>query len=202
MTSTNSQFPPSSIQMNPFLEHRLMGTSPIRFDIRLGADAALAGEGPPIPEDPVPLLMFLCPNGPNGAQPATYPGLRQLHISGIADDPVAKFPWPFTVTTSHESLPITVLDVMDAIYCNFEQLMTAEEYASLDIERKHQVERAFHVRQAIKRSSDMLLICTGRPPRLEDDGIRRVDYLGDRWIFRGLEPAPDGNGFILFVGPP
>lgn len=178
-----------------------MGTTPMRFDIRLGADTALVGESPPTPEDPTPLLVLMQPSGPNGAQPATYPGLRQLHVSGIADDPVAKFPWPFTVTTSHESLPITVLDVMDAIYCNFQELMTQEEYESLDVERKHQVERAYHVRQAMKRQGQFLLQDKGNVP-IADDGIRRVDYLGDRCIFRGLEPAPDGNGFILFVGPP
>ena len=36
----------------------------------------------------------------------------------------------------------------------------------------------------------------------EADGLRRLDYLGSNYIFRGLEPAPDGEGFILFMGAP
>ena len=32
-------------------------------------------------------------------------------------------------------------------------------------------------------------------------GLRRVDFLGDRYMFRGLEPAPDGDGFMMYFGP-
>lgn len=34
-----------------------------------------------------------------------------------------------------------------------------------------------------------------------DDGARRIDYLGERVMFRGLEPSPAKDGtWMLFVG--
>jgi len=35
-----------------------------------------------------------------------------------------------------------------------------------------------------------------------NDGLRRVDYMGDRVMFRGLEPSPRKDGtWMLFLGP-
>ena len=32
------------------------------------------------------------------------------------------------------------------------------------------------------------------------DPMKRVDYLGQQVMFRGLEPNPDGEGWMLFLG--
>lgn len=199
----DSRIPPSRVQLNPMLEHRLMGTQPIRVDVRHSPEVAILGETPPIPEDPVPGLTYLFVDGPNGAQQATFPSFRQLHVSGIADDPVGRFPWPFTITSAHEHVGITVVDVLDAIYCNFQELMTEEEYWSLDVERREQVVRSFHIRQVLRREKHTMLTFAGRTNEpFSEDGVRRVDYLGDRYILRGLEASPDNRSFIIFFGPP
>jgi len=36
----------------------------------------------------------------------------------------------------------------------------------------------------------------------DNTDLRRIDDLSDRVFFGGLEPAPDGDGCMVFVGPP
>ncbi len=134
------------------------------------------------------------PEGPNGAQPATYPGVSALTISALADEMTLDFPWPVTALAGDNSLPVTVRDVLNAVYVNFQEFISQEELDCLTELRRGQVERAYR-----ERVRDL-------PGVLPDDGIRRVDFLGDRCVFRGLEPMREGGGdeegFVLFVGPP
>ena len=142
----------------------------------------------------VPVGMFeFCADGPNGAQPATYPGVPSLRITALAGDWHQSFPWPVTVFARHEALPVCVKDVLDALLANFEERLWDEEVCAMSYWRMALTHEAYWRRLKLE-------VGGRRPPR--DDGLRRVDYLGDAPFFRGLAPAPDGEGFMLFVGPP
>ncbi|KAH9848778.1 hypothetical protein C2E23DRAFT_862427 [Lenzites betulinus] len=181
---------PGTLQLNPWLTHRATGPSPLHFDLRLRAeDAQLNTREDRYGARRAEFRAF----GPNGAQPATYPGVPRLRICALAGDAQPVFWWPFTVLAHHEALPVQVRDVLDALVANFEERMTLEEFNLLSDERAGMLHRAYGRRTA--------LVVGGRPcPK--DDGLRRVDYLGDNICFRGLEPMPDGEGFMMFVGPP
>ncbi|KAI0915178.1 hypothetical protein AcV5_005499 [Taiwanofungus camphoratus] len=185
--------PASEIQLNPFLRHRPIGKPPILFDLRLHEPLVLLGEMPPVPGDREPWHVPFYSAGPNGAQPATYPAITGLHITALADDTLPRFPWPFIVVPHHPSLPVLIRDVLNACIANFEERMTQEEVDALSEQRKDQTYRAYWQR--------VTTMVGGRIPG-DEDGLRRIDYLGDRAFFRGLEPAPDGDGFMMFVGPP
>ncbi|PIL22994.1 hypothetical protein GSI_14301 [Ganoderma sinense ZZ0214-1] len=176
--------------------------APLYFDLRLRADDVKLGEPEPEPipyAHLAPLDMPLANDdptfceGPNGAQPATYPGVPRLRIAAVAGDAQAAFPWPVTVLPHHEALPVLVADVVHALVANFEERLAAPELDALSDTRRTMVFQAYWRR--------MRLPVGGRTPP-ETDGLRRVDYLGDAICFRGLEPNRDGDGFVLFLGPP
>ncbi|KAH9937966.1 hypothetical protein B0H21DRAFT_825351 [Amylocystis lapponica] len=189
-----SPYPPlraSDLQLNPFLEHRLFGRPPIIFDLRSHTHLAMLGEMAPEPGDPSPLRLYFVPTGPNGAQPATYPGVSRMRVTSLADDTFPIFPWPFTVRSQHSSLPVSVHDVMNALIANFEERMEQYEIDALSSEQQQRTERAFWER--------VNTMYSGYFPN-PDRGFTRIDYLGDKRFFRGLEPDPDGEGFMLFLG--
>ncbi|KAJ3535749.1 hypothetical protein NM688_g6932 [Phlebia brevispora] len=128
--------------------------------------------------------------GPNGAQPATYPGVRFLKITMLADDPLPVFPWPFIVRSVDYTMPVTVADVVFHIRSNFRQKMHDHELYALKAERKDILDRAFYTRIGSMETEEVYRASL------------RVDYLGSNYVFRGLELSPDGEGFMLFVGPP
>ncbi|KAI0338067.1 hypothetical protein BDW22DRAFT_1338605 [Trametopsis cervina] len=175
-----------SLQLNPFLEHRRTGVPPMTFDIRFMLPSIILGET----ADPDSKYVMFNAEGPNGAQPATYPGVGALSITALADDMVLAFPWPVIAVARHAALPVTVRDVCDAVYQNFQEFMMKEELDALSKQRRGQVMRAYE-----ERVRDL-------PHTTREDGVRRVDFLGDRCVFRGLEPTADGEGFVMFVGPP
>ena len=84
---------------------------------------------------------------------------------------------------------MTVQDVLRGVLANFHERVAAEELAALTGVRREQVHRAYWQRVQ-ELGFD------------EGDGVRRVDYLGDRYMFRGLEPVRGEEGFMAFFGPP
>ncbi|KAI1787962.1 hypothetical protein LXA43DRAFT_975037 [Ganoderma leucocontextum] len=215
---------PEELQLNPFLVHNLMGRPPLHFDLRLRAEDITLGERPPavtpytrsrpganhansnllpwLPahaasasdssSDSERAAPSWC-DGPNGAQPATYPGVPRLRITALAGDAQHSFPWPVTVLPHHEALPVLVADVVHALVANFEERLASAEVEALSDGRRVMLYQAYWRR--------MRLPVGGHTPP-ESDGLRRVDYLGDAVYFRGLEPNPGGDGFVLFMGPP
>lgn len=180
--------PLSQVQLNPFLVHRKTGRPAMLVDIRLNEDGLLLGEQAgllPSIRCPVPF----CIEGPNGAQPATYPGLTSMNITAIADDALGQFPWPFVVSQHHPSLPVTMEDFLYSLLFNFRAFLKHTEIDNIPDGRRAMINQAYFRR----------LQCTGMP---NNDGLRRSDYFGDRYQFRGLEPAPDGRGYIMFFGLP
>lgn len=147
------------------------------------------GELTPVQGDKQPVRLPFEIDYSNGAQPATYPGVSSLKITTIADDPLPICPWPILVVSHHPSLPVLVGDVLYAIIRNFSQHMTNQEYYSLSLDRRLQVHTAYWNRVRVILGDWQ-----------DDDGVRRIDYLGDRHYFRGLEPDSNGEGFVIFFG--
>ena len=116
-----------------------------------------------------------------------------MRITGLAGDSQHEFPWPVTVMPHHEALPVLVSDVVNALIANFEERLTIEEIEALSEGRKLMLYHAYWRR---------IRFPVGGRTLPDDDGLRRVDYLGDAVFFRGLEPNPCGDGFMLFTGPP
>lgn len=188
---SSTPLPSTELQLNPYLTHRLFGRPPIMLDMRDHLIRAQLGQLEPTTPGGYPKQYLFCPDGPDGCQPATYPPVTELYIGALADDNCTTFPWPMLVTP-RDGLPVMVRDVLNALIANFEEWLTCEEIAALSDQRRAHMLRAYWERVGT-------IIC-GRIPG-DDDGLRRIDYLGDRVWFRGLEPSPDGVGFVLFVGP-
>ena len=122
-----------------------------------------------------------------------------MRIVAVAEEPLGRFPWPFTVH-ARDGLPVTVQDVVFSMLINFGQFMTREELEAFEFRRREIIEVAYRQRLKQKRFLE-------EPGDLADaveeviEGVRRVDLLGSSFYFRGLECAPDGDGWIMFVGP-
>jgi hypothetical protein len=175
--------------LNPFLQHRVVGYSPVYFHIASTPGAVYHR---------LPLTRNLTvPLWPEElAQPATYPFLKDMHIKNIADDDSTNpFPWPMIV---HNSDGVLLRDIFAAISENFSQYVAQEEFSHWTEERKKTAKRAYRARVAIANTSLDPFI----PPSHDNTGLRRVDYMGERVLFRGLEPSPEQDGtWVMFLGP-
>ncbi|EMD32250.1 hypothetical protein CERSUDRAFT_99641 [Gelatoporia subvermispora B] len=191
-TTPGPPIPTTKLELNPFLQHRLFGQPAITFDLRGDASVVFIGDfDPPWPNPEQPAVLFET-DGSNGCQPATYPGVSELRIVALADDPLGRFLWPFTIVAHHPSLPVLVKDVIEGIIANFDEFMTKEEFYGLSDGRRDQLMTTYWSR--------VFKMVKGKIPGA-DDGLRRTDYLGESRFFRGLEPMKDGSGFVLFLGP-
>ena len=175
-------YPPSECQLNPYLEHRSFGPPPLYFNIGLGTGGIVFYE----PEGTIPL------EAADRAQPATYPLLTEMYIDTVGDDPSRTFLWPFPI---HNPNGILCQDVFEAICVNFEQYISQDEYDSWPESLQNRCTRSYNARLATANSWNPEL----SPP--SNDGLRRIDYMGDRFMFRGLEPHPNDSSWTLFVGP-
>jgi len=168
--------------LNPLLVHIPVGRPAIIFDVGVDTTAIMYSETGPnitIPISPA-----------DRAQPATYPFLTFMEIKDLADDTAPIFPWPFWVTNERG---ITVQDVFEAIASNFSCHVSMEEFGSWDERRQAQAGAAYWSKVF---RSQILRRC-----HVTHDGMKRVDYLGDRVMFRGLEPSPRMDGtWMMFVG--
>ncbi|KAH7908537.1 hypothetical protein BJ138DRAFT_1103436 [Hygrophoropsis aurantiaca] len=185
---------PWELQLNPYLQHRYIGQTLVSFDIGRppsGGVVFTAAEPASIPLDPADL-----------AQPATVPFVTHMHIVGVADDPAPTFPWPIMVRHQMGG-GVTVGDVFETIFRNFTEHVTIEEYNSWSGRRREMAARAYHkrVRMPLEWGAGGGRV-EGEIPG-EGDGLRRIDYMGEKIMFRGLEPSPLKDGtWLMFVGPP
>ncbi|OBZ67646.1 hypothetical protein A0H81_12072 [Grifola frondosa] len=192
--SPRPKYRPSELQLNPFLKHRHAGPPPMICDLRESDIMITLGSHPAESADtydPQGSSMMFGPDSSNGMQPATYPGVTEMRISALADDTHRHFPWPLVVVPHHPSLPVMVKDVVNAIIANFEEFMTIEEVCALDPVRRVHIYEAYYRRVRHMLNGKILG---------DSDGLRRIDYLINTTFFRGIEPAPDGHGFIMFLG--
>jgi hypothetical protein len=191
--------PSWACQLNPLLVHHAAGVPLVHFDLRLPPSAItlLHGPGAPAP-----------PSAADRAQHATWPALAELVIGAVADEPLfapatalglgvaAGFPWAVRMANPGG---VTCGDVWAALADAVMLHVRPGEYAALSPARKEQVKLSYWARCA----SD-LPVEEGAPPRPgPNDGCRRIDVLGTRIMFRGLEPAPGVDGsWVMFLGPP
>jgi hypothetical protein len=112
-----------------------------------------------------------------------------MHIKSVADDTDSHFPWPMMV---YSTRGIQLRDVFLAISENFAQYVAVEEFSRWSAERKGCARGAYYRRVAGE----------GEGEERVDAGLRRVDYMGGRVLFRGLEASPEKDGtWVLFLGP-
>ena len=166
---------PWELQLNPFLQHRIYGLAPVCWDVAVEPARVLMGYELLVSERTIPL------NDADKAQPATYPFVTHMYINGIADYPLDRFPWPIMIHNDHG---ITCADVFEGIYRDFNLHVSRDEYNSWNAFQRQQTEAAFQVRGGAERGDD----------------VRRYDILGTHRMFRGLEPHPNLEGWMMFLG--
>ncbi|TFK46483.1 hypothetical protein OE88DRAFT_1667464 [Heliocybe sulcata] len=172
---------PESLQLNPYLQHQLFGMPSIVFDISIEPTAATFFRA----ENLIPLMPG------DLAQPAVFPLVTQMVISAVADDTAHPWPWPITICNPGG---VTVEDVFNGIYQNFQEYVTQGEYDGLTEKKRALVQRVLQER--CKPLSDKP--CA---PEYTDEGVRRHDCMLQRTLFRGLERHPwEDDTWIIFVG--
>ena len=183
--------PYHNVRLNPYLQHRCNGPHPISFDIALGPNRIIHNthaSSSTTPLDPA-----------RSKQLATYPPVRQMRIQGVAEDPLPHFPWLIEVENTRG---ITCGDVFDAIARKFVEYVPEEEYNSWTKHRKTVAARSYH--QRVRTPA----VDPARPDEVPDgrghhhDGLRRIDYMGAKVIFHGLEQASAmmDNTWFMYVG--
>ncbi|EKM75317.1 hypothetical protein AGABI1DRAFT_64678 [Agaricus bisporus var. burnettii JB137-S8] len=123
------------------------------------------------------------------AEAATKPPLPQLFIKCPE-----LFPWTITVEPSLPGSHVTVEDVFRTLYRELRPSVSPNEYEALTHTRKLAVGKAYHER--CQRIADHQL-----QAREQSRGIRKVDFLQDMIIFKGLSLHTDRNHWELHVGP-
>jgi len=167
---------PWKCQLNPLLQHIAFGLPAVLWDLSFRKEYSRHGQT----ENLIPLL------DPEFAQPATYPFLTHMYIICVAEDPYPEEGWPFFVINDSG---ITVGDVLDHIYASFHEYLSREEYESWDNREKFRRQRTLEVGFEARRGH------RGR------HYARRHDTLGTHKMFRGLEPHPNREGWVIFLGP-
>lgn len=93
-------------------------------------------------------------------------------------------------------------DVFQALYDNFQQHVSRREYNNWDERQQNIARSACWNRHGQNQHRHNWL---GESALPGGPHLRRIDYLGDRVMFRGLEPVPaqekNGSAWILFLGP-
>ncbi|KAG6847723.1 hypothetical protein H0H93_006327, partial [Arthromyces matolae] len=163
---------PWKCQLNPLLQHSAFGKPPIDWDIRHRSSRSFIGRTGDV---------ILPLSDGDKAQPATYPFVTHMYIHSLGDDPYPEYFWPFYVVNEHG---VTVGDVLDTIYENFQQHLAFSEYELYknSFTRRQTVTVAFQMRGG------------------DGQQARRVDILGTQCHFRGLEPHPNREGWSMFLG--
>ena len=86
---------------------------------------------------------------------------------------------------------VKCVDVFEVLYESFQRYVGADERERWSGTRKVQADEAYARRlraEGLQRGQG------------QQDPMKRVDYLGQQVMFRGLEPNPDGEGWMLFLG--
>ncbi|EGO04137.1 hypothetical protein SERLA73DRAFT_175920 [Serpula lacrymans var. lacrymans S7.3] len=124
-------------------------------------------------------------------QPATYPSITSMRITHPA---IPK--WPIDLEYHYDNsgssytatapLPITLADVLQAIHYALHKQISHRDWAELTLSEETAIARAYTRR------------CRSVPSSAQveaSQGVKRVDYLKDKFMFRGLVRAQDEDGF-------
>ncbi|RXW20764.1 hypothetical protein EST38_g5076 [Candolleomyces aberdarensis] len=185
---------PWEVQLNPFLEHILSGVPRLYWDIQEDISAAQLGiESDETPQEDATPEASRPLSEPDLAQPATYPFLTHMYVNALADDISRKFAWPFMVLNPHG---IKIRDIINSVYFNFQEYVREREFYGWTVARRKEAARTHRKRcdpqeHPFKAMAGEVNV---------DDDMRRIDYLGNRTLFRGLAPNPDMTGWVLYLG--
>lgn len=166
---------PWECQINPFLYHAQFGDSPLAWNVGFRPITILFNTDEQLV---VPL------DEPDTQQPATHPFVTHMYINAVSDDPAPKFRWPIMIKNING---IKCRDVFQGIYDNFQEFVAIEELQSWGLGRQEQAHAAHNRRRVMFDLS-------------HDCAMRRIDYFGNHTMFRGLEPNPNKEGWVLFMG--
>ncbi|KAF5337950.1 hypothetical protein D9611_015027 [Ephemerocybe angulata] len=182
---------PWEVQLNPFLEHVLFGVPRVYWDVREDVSAAQYGVNGSGDEGCRPLTPA------DFAQPASWPFLTHMYINALADDMAERFAWPLMVINPDG---IKVRDVLNCVYANFREGVKADEYwgPHWTTARRKEAAKAHGRRTDVTAPENEWKALEGYVD--PNDRMRRIDYLGQRTLFRGLGPNPDGTGWVLYLG--
>ncbi|KAG6872472.1 hypothetical protein C0995_009471 [Termitomyces sp. Mi166 len=163
---------PWQCQLNPLLRHFMFDKPPLDWDIHHypSSRCYLGRTGNSI----IPI------SAPDKAQPATYPFVTHMYIHSLADDSYPEHFWPFYVINEHG---VTVGDVLETIWQNFQQHISRSEFDSWANLISRQQTASFAVQMRGLRAE-----------------ARRIDILGTQCLFKGLEPHPNREGWSMFLG--
>lgn len=191
---TPSQQPPAFLytpQAPQFMIHPLLnGESPrsdFAFDLSSSAFRPIRYVGPG-QTTVLPLAEL--------REPATHPPITRLRIvcDGIPQWPIELEYTPYDVSGEYLSMPsvdgsvppISLGDVLFAIHRAMHTQITHLDWGRLTMSEEIAVARAYTRR------------CRSMPSVAEleaSQGVKRVDFLLDRFMFRGLVRAPGGDGY-------
>jgi hypothetical protein len=160
-----------------------------------------AHEFAPLRRLPTGVVMPLSPE--ELAQPATHPPTTKMKITceavpqwpielelepmpveglGLANMPQ----WAQDQQAAAAEVPITVRDVLESVYRELQLQITHVEWGRLGRSEEMAVSRAFTRR--IKSAGD-----AGEEETML--GVKRIDYLLDKFMFRGIVPNKGSKGF-------
>lgn len=114
------------------------------------------------------------------AHPATYPHLTTLHI---VCDLIPNWPMKLTYHGSGAPQPITLGDALFVIHSNLHERITSRDWAQLPKEWQAEVSKAYSRR--CRKS--------GVEQTQRAEGVKRVDFLGGKVRFMGLEWIGEGR---------
>jgi hypothetical protein len=113
-----------------------------------------------------------------------------MDITDVADDTAPRFLWPMQIRNERG---INLQDVFNIISANFREHIYQNELDSWDERRRYQSWAGYWGRVRRNQIVDF---------HSNNAGLKRVDYMGDRVMFRGLEPSPRMDGtWMLCLGP-
>ncbi|KAI6029939.1 hypothetical protein BKA83DRAFT_2708339 [Pisolithus microcarpus] len=124
--------------------------------------------------------------------PATNPPITRMRIThdAIPD-------WPVDLELRYEEYPIpagppppiTLGDVLYMIHSSLHRQITHQDWGKLSDSEQNAVARAYTRRYKNIPSTADAEACLG---------VKKVDYLRERYMFKGLIKAPDENGFFCW----
>ncbi|KAG2357816.1 hypothetical protein BDR07DRAFT_347064 [Suillus spraguei] len=171
------QTSPHHFQIHPLLNGEAY-VSEFYFDIANPAFAPLRRIGP---------NQSVMVSADELREPATFPTITRMRIT---HDAIPQ--WPIELDLVHGeydisgALPITVGDVLWMIHSSLHRQIHHSDWASLSRSDETAIARAYTRRYRSIPSSAQLEA---------SQGVKRIDYLMERHVFRGLVRAHDEDGF-------
>ncbi|KAF8149414.1 hypothetical protein B0H34DRAFT_733675 [Crassisporium funariophilum] len=130
------------------------------------------------------------------SQPATHPPIFQMNIvcEQLPKWPISMQYNPYTSSNTYPTVapPITLGDVLSAIWNSMQQRISQYDWAQLPPQVEYAVSRAYTKRCKAMPSTEVMV---------RNQGVKRVDFLLEKVMFRGLVRVGEGlENWKLIVG--